>query len=70
MNYTKDQIKEILNKELFNKNYDFNYEKEQPANCLLVKNIREYFNENYPDLFKCGAEILYCYKYKNNFDSV
>lgn len=68
--YTKEQIKNILQNELFNKNYNFNYEKVQPANCFLANMLNKYFKENYPNLFRNRSEILYCYKNKDNVDKI
>lgn len=68
MNYTKEQVKKILQEELFNKDYNFRYDISQLGNQKLCRDLMKYFNKHYPDLFNCGAEILYCYMYRNNIN--
>lgn len=65
-NYNKEHILLILENELFNKEYNINYKKPQPANCKICNNLRIYFKNKYPNLFSGRAEILYCYKYKDH----
>ena len=42
-NYNKEHILLILENELFNKEYNINYKKPQPANCKICINLRIYF---------------------------
>ena len=68
--YTIEQIKYILDKELFIKKYNIDYNKHQPANCSIINKLRVYFKDKYPGLFSGRSEILYCYKNRNNKENL
>lgn len=68
--YTKDQIKNILENELFIKNIVFNYNYKRLGNQPIVKTLYEYFKNKYNGLFRCGAELIYCYENKNNISDL
>lgn len=69
MAYKEEEVRIVLY-DLFSKKYNFDYTKSQPANCKLVKEIKNYFDNKYPLFFRSGTEIIYCYSFKNNIEKL
>ena len=66
MKYTKDEVKYILENFLFNQKINFDYNHKQLGNQSLARKLYKYFSNIYKNLFRNGAEIIYCYKNKDN----